>query len=131
MRIEIAVILCEFVCALLDLGHVNRRDVLNFRTREATVRNRGRLRQFGLSSTLKRKHITLCQRIRDRSASGKYRCAVCSVDALDQIKQLVRNAIQFNDQLLRSFRRLIAFLDLGVCEQSRLKLRDSLLAISA
>src|SRR5882724_19840 len=82
-RIEIAVILCEFVCALLDLGHVNSRDVLHFRTREAAVRNRGRLRQLGVSSTLKRKHITLCQRIRDCSASGKCRCRVRSVDALD------------------------------------------------
>jgi len=95
------------------------------------MRNRGRLRQFGVSGTLKRKDITLGQRIRDRSASGKCRCGVRSVDALDQIKQLGRNAIQFNNQLLRSFRRRITFLDLRVRKQSRLQLRDSLLTISA
>jgi hypothetical protein len=85
----------------------------------------------GVSSPLKRKHITLSQRIRDRYASGKGRCGVRSVDALDQIKQLARNATQFSDQLLRSFRRRIAFLDLCIYKQSRLQLRDSLLAISA
>lgn len=94
------------------------------------MRNRGRLRQFGVSSTLQRKYVTLCQRIRDRS-TGKCRCGVRSVDALDKIKQLVRNATELSDQLPRSFRRLIAFLNLCVRKQSRLQLRDSLLAISA
>jgi len=84
------------------------------------MRNRGRLSQFGVSSPLKRQYITLCQRIRDRSASGKCRCGVRSVDALDQIKQLGRNATQFSDQILRSFRWRIAFLDLCVYKQSRL-----------
>jgi hypothetical protein len=82
------------------------------------MRNCGCLRQFGVSSTLQRKYITLGQRIRDRSITGKCLCRVRAVDALDQIKQLGRNATQFCDQLLRSFGRLIAFLNLCVYKQS-------------
>jgi hypothetical protein len=51
-RIEIAIILCEFVCALLDLSHVNSRDVLHFRTCEPTLSNRSCLGQFGIGGTL-------------------------------------------------------------------------------
>lgn len=70
-RVKIAIFLRQLIGALPDLGNINSRDVLHFRTRDAALRDRDRLRQIGVSSALQRKYITLCKGIRDRSTSGK------------------------------------------------------------
>lgn len=83
-RVKIAIFLRQLIGALPDLGYVNSRDILHFRTRDAALCDRARLGQIGVSSALERKYITLSKRIRDRSASGKNGRRVRFVDALDQ-----------------------------------------------
>ena len=48
--VKLAVLLCEFISAFLDLDNVDRPDVLHFRTREELLGNRGRLGQVGENS---------------------------------------------------------------------------------
>ena len=44
-RIQLAIFFCKLVSALLNLSDIDRRDVFHLSTREATLRDRGHLRQ--------------------------------------------------------------------------------------